>query len=156
MEKPEMNLQGQISAPDLDPERLGARFWYAQYLKQQEQIQQLEQQVKQLQETIHKLTHRDSRNSSQPPSQDGYKKAKPSQKSSQKRGPKYGHPGSTRNGFGWIDHQVELTMSRCSICGATLERDESGRIERSLVAELVNQPVEVTEYERALYYYSCR
>jgi transposase len=63
MEKPELSLQDQVSAPDFDPERLGARFWYEQYRQQQEQlrqqqerIEQLEQQVQQLQEALHKLS----------------------------------------------------------------------------------------------------
>jgi transposase len=151
MKKSEVNLSEHLKAPDFDPEQLGARFWYEQYLKQQVQIEQLEQQIKQLQETVHKLTHRDSSNSSQPPSQDGYKKAKPSQQQRKKRGPKYGHPGSSRNGFGWIDHSIELTLNECPKCGASLARDERESVERHQVAELVNKPVEVSEYSRGLY-----
>jgi transposase len=151
MEKPEMSLQDQINAPDFDPERLGARFWYEQYLQQQERIEQLEQQVQQLQEALHKITHRDSSNSSQPPSQDVYKKAKTEKPSSRKRGPKYGHPGSTRNGFGWIDQSLELTMNHCPVCGGALSPVAEGGVTRQQVAELVDKPVEVIEYQRSLY-----
>jgi transposase len=150
MEKPELPLQDQINAPDFDPERLGARFWYEQYLQQQERIEQLEQQVQQLQEALHKLTHQDSSNSSQPPSQDRYKKAKP-KPSSRKRGPKYGHPGSTRNGFGWIDQSIELTMNHCPACGNAVAPVTEGDVVRQQVAELARKPVEVVEYQRALY-----
>jgi hypothetical protein len=140
-----------IQTPNFDPEVLGARFWYEQYLKQRERIEQLEQQVFDLQESLRKLKQRSSENGSQPPSQDEYKKASREQGKGKKRGPKYGHPGTTRNGFERVDHCVELPVNECPVCGAEVERVESVPVARQQVAELAQQLVEVWEYERAWY-----
>jgi hypothetical protein len=152
MEKALLNLEERIGTPEFDPEPLGARFWYEQYLKQQERIEQLEQQVKELQEAIGKLKQRSSENSSQPPSQDGYKKSNRASGKGKKRGPKYGHPGTTRNDFAWVDHAVELPVSECPVCGAAVGRVESVAVARQQVAELAPHLVEVWEYERPWYH----
>jgi hypothetical protein len=34
METSDANLDAMMSAPDFDPDQLGARFWYEQYLRQ--------------------------------------------------------------------------------------------------------------------------
>lgn len=146
-----LKLEELINAPNFDPERLGGKFWYEQYLEQRERAQRLEQQVSQLQEAVNKLKQRSSENSSQPPSQDGYKKANRSKQKGKKRGPKYGHPGNTRNGFGWVDHAIKLTVSECPVCGSEVEQVVDGTVARQQVAELVSKPVEVWEYERPLY-----
>jgi uncharacterized protein YhaN len=158
MEENCQNLEEMLDAPDFDPERLGARFWFEQYSQQKEhnqqlkqQLEQLQQQVAQLQEALKQLKQRTSQNSSQPPSSDGYKKANRPKQGKRKRGPKYGHPGSTRNGFGWVDHHRELPLSECLECGAKVERVADAPVQRQQVAELVNQPVEVWEYERPWY-----
>ena len=107
MEESGQNLDEMINAPNFEPERLGAKYWFEQYSKQREQNQQLQQQFEQLQEQVarlqeelDKLKQRTSQNTSQPPSQDGYKKANIAKSGKRKRGPKYGHEGRTRNGFG--------------------------------------------------------
>ncbi len=58
-----------------------------------------------------KLKNRDSKNSSVPPSSDQLKKPsdKKKRKKGKKRGPKYNHPGKTRNGFGQPDKIVPNT-----------------------------------------------
>ena len=68
-----------------------------------------------------------------------------------KRGPKYGHPGTTRNGFETVDRHVSLTLEHCPVCGAPLEGVIDVPIKRHQIAELVPQLVEVSEYERPLY-----
>jgi len=52
MEESDQNLDEMIHAPDSEPERLGARFWFEQYSKQREQNQQLKQQFEQLQQQV--------------------------------------------------------------------------------------------------------
>ncbi len=81
METSDANLEAMMAAPNFDPEQLGARFWYEQYLRQRAettalrtQLTQLQAEVEQLKETLRKLSERDSGNSSQPPSSDGYKR----------------------------------------------------------------------------------
>lgn len=107
METSDANLETMMAAPNFDPEQLGARFWYEQYLRQRaenaelrSQLTHLQAEVEQLKETLRKLSERDSGNSSQPPSSDGYKrKSKAIVPRPRKQGPKHGHEGKTRNGF---------------------------------------------------------
>jgi transposase len=156
----EAELEALIADPNFDPETLGARFWYEQWLQQRRENQQLKQElaelkatVLQLQEALRKISERDSQNSSQPPSAQPYKK--PSKKLKQrtkKQGPKYDHPGKTRNGFESVDHQVALSVEQCPSCGHRVERVEEGRVKRHQVAELVAKPVEVWAYERPLHH----
>ena len=103
-----------LNQPEIDPEAQGARYWYERYCEQRAETERLKQRVKELEEQferlsekLRKLSERSSETSSQPPSADGPKKRnRDPQKPSRKRGPKYNHPGRTRNGFGWIDHRV--------------------------------------------------
>jgi Family of unknown function (DUF6444) len=76
MEQQQPTLEEIIASPDFSPEKLGARFWYEQYLNQREQYEKLAQKVLELDEELKKLKNRTSKNSSQPPSQDNYKKKK--------------------------------------------------------------------------------
>ncbi|MBF2073631.1 MAG: IS66 family transposase [Synechococcales cyanobacterium C42_A2020_086] len=159
METRDANLEAMMAAPDFNPEQLGTQFWYKQYLKQraenaelQSQFTQLQAEVEQLKETLRKLSNRDSGNSSQPPSSDRYKrKSKAFVPRQRKQGPKYGHEGKTRNGFESVEHHRELTLTHCPACGSALERDETARTKRQQIAELVERPVEVWEYERPAY-----
>jgi hypothetical protein len=145
-----------MAAPDFDPEQMGARFWYEQYLQQRTenaqlrmQLNQLQAEVEQLKETLRKISERDSGNSSQPPSSDGYKrKSKALLPRQRKQGPKYGHEGKTRHGFETVDHHQELSLAQCPVCGSDLEADETRPKKRQQIAELVERPVEVWEYER--------
>ena len=147
------------NAPGFDPEPMGAKFWYEQYRQQRAENQQLRQQVRQLEADVEelkaalrKLANRDSETSSQPASAEPYKKkSKAFQKRQQKQGPKYGHPGKTRNSFAEVDHKVELTLEQCPACGSGVERIEDAPCKRHQVAELVDKPVEVWEYQRPRY-----
>jgi hypothetical protein len=152
----------------------GAEFWYEAYQKQKQENTELEAKLSaaesklsaaesklsavetelaELKEKLNKLQGRSSENSSQPPSQDGYKKkskgfqAKPRKK----RGPKYGHEGTTRNGFAQIDNQIELNLEKCPKCSTPLEKVASEPVKRTQIAELVEKPVEVNEYQRPVY-----
>lgn len=159
METSESTIESIMAAPDFDPEQMGARFWYEQYLQQRAenaelrtQLNQLQAEVEQLKETLRKLSERDSGNSSQPPSSDGYKrKSKAFLPRQRKQGPKYGHEGKTRNGFESVDHHQELLLAQCPVCGSDLKADETRPKKRQQIAELVERPVEVWEYERPAY-----
>ena len=86
--------------------------------------------------------------SSQPPSSDGPKKPnRDQQKRQRKRSLKYNHPGTTRNGFGWINHTELWDVQSAPMCGGAVERQPQGS-QRQQVAELVLDLVEVWEYER--------
>jgi transposase len=149
--------------PEFAPEHQGAEFWYQAYRDQrqhleqtQQQLASLEQELVQLKETLRKLTNRSSENSSQPSSQDGPKqKSKPKNFTTpaqgKKRGPKYGHSGTTRNGFEQVDHVVELPVETCPECGAVPHRVLDVAPQHHQIAELVSKLVEVWDYQRSLY-----
>jgi len=149
-----------LEAADFDPEQMGARFWYEQYLKQRKENEQLRQQVSQLQaeveqlkEVLRKLTNRSSENSSQSPSSDGYKKkSKEIKQRTKKQGPKYGHQGTTRHEFAQVDHTIPLELEQCPNCGSEVEPLKEAAVKRHQVAELVEKPVEVREYQRRQYH----
>jgi transposase len=156
MEPSPLPVLPDITVHGFDPEQMGARFWYEQYLQQREENQRLSQQlsqlkaeVEQLKEALRKLSNRNSDNSSQPPSSDAYKKKskaiKPRQK---KQGPKYGHDGTTRNGFAYVNHTVELDLEHCPECGNEVTPIPDAPVRRQQIAELVDKPVEVWEYQR--------
>jgi DNA-binding protein H-NS len=121
--------------------------------ERQSQIEAQQQQIEELKDSLDKLKNRDSQNSSLPPSQDLLKKPsdKSKRKKNQKRGPKYNHPGKTRNGFGTPDLVVPLELENCPICETELEKVEQAPQKVQQVAEVVEQPVEIREYRRPLY-----
>ncbi len=121
--------------------------------EQQQQIEAQQKQIEQLKEELHKLKNRSSKNSSVPPSSDQLKKPSDKSKRSKgnKRGPKYDHPGKTRNGFGQPDQVEKLEMENCPVCGADVEPVEEAPEKVQQVAELVAQPGEIWEYRRPLY-----
>lgn len=145
------------SAPeDFDPSK-GARYWYDKYCEQQVEterlkgrVTQLEKELAEVKELLNKLTKRTSKTSSLPPSSDGYKKESGKGKR-KKRGPKYDHPGQTRNGFGFVDRTIKLEIESCPVCGGELRSVTSKAVKREQIAELVPKLVEVTEYERPFY-----
>lgn len=145
-----------VNFNEVAPEGKGAAYWYEEYQNQREengqlrtQIHQLTSEIEQLKETLKKLTSRDSQNSSQPPSAEAHKKPnKAIQRARKKKGPKYGHPGETRNGFERIEQRIELGLEVCPVCAKPLERVDDVPLRRNQIAELVNQPVEVREYVR--------
>ncbi|NCJ07081.1 hypothetical protein GS597_11290 [Synechococcales cyanobacterium C] len=153
MELNDAQLQTLIADPDFEPEQLGARFWFEAYVQQRQQLAQVQAELEALKEKLHKLTQRSSENSSQPPSQDAYKK--PSKgfaiKPKKKRSSKYDHRGTTCNGFEQVDIREVLPLENCPVCGSPVEAVVTAPVRRHQVAELVTQPVVVTEYERAQY-----
>ncbi len=132
-----------------------------QLLKQQQrlleeresQIEAQQKQIEELKDSLDKLKNRSSQNSSTPPSQDLLKKPsdKSKRKKDQKRGPKYNHPGKTRNGFGTPDLVVPLELENCPVCGTELEIVEGAPEKVQQVAEVIEQPVVIREYRRPLY-----
>jgi transposase len=165
MEISTVDIDRLISAPEFSPEQQGAEFWYQAYLEQrqhleqtQQQLASLEQELSEIKETVRKLSQRSSENSSQPSSQDGpKKKSKPKNfvnpPQGKKRGPKYGHPGSTRNGFDQVDHVdhiVELVVETCPACGAVPQCVADVAPQHHQIAELVPKLVEVWDYHRPL------
>lgn len=156
MEKNQPDIQSLLDAPDFDPDQMGAWFWYEQYLKQREENQQLRNQLSQLQgevdqlkEGLRKINNRNSDNSSKPPSADAHKKKnKDVKKRKKKQGPKYGHEGKTRNGFGQVDHTKLLELERCPQCGSAVTAVPDAPVRQDQIAELVEKPVEVWEYQR--------
>ena len=120
--------------------------------EKQQLIEEQQQEIEQLKEALSKLKNRSSSNSSIPPSADQIKKPsdKSKRKKGKKRGPKYDHPGKTRNGFGEPDRIIELQPDRCPVCQAGVKALAAGPTKVQQVAELVEQPVEIREYRRSL------
>ncbi len=91
--------------------------------EQQRQIEALQKENEQLKDSLQKLKNRSSENSSVTPCADLVKK--PSDKSKRtrgkKRGPRYDHPGKTRNGFGEPDRVEKLELNSCPVCGAEVD-----------------------------------
>lgn len=155
MGKDEPDIRSQIDAPA----QMGAQFWYEQYLQQREanrqlrvQLSQLQGEVDHLKEALRKLTHRNSENSSKPASADAHKrKNKDIKQRKKKQGPKYGHEGKTRNGFGCVDQTKELGLEQCPQCGNKLSTVADAPVRKNQIAELVKNPVEIWEYQRPQY-----
>ena len=118
--------------------------------EKQQLIEEQQQEIEQLKEALGKLKNRDSSNSSIPPSADQLKKPsnKSKPKKGKKRGPKYDHPGKTRNGFGEPDRLIELQALSCRVCQAAVKVSAAAPTKVQQVAELVEQPVEIREYRR--------
>ncbi|CAN1209080.1 hypothetical protein TUMEXPCC7403_02580 [Tumidithrix helvetica PCC 7403] len=148
-----------LDAPEFNPENQGAQLWYEQYLKQREenqslrqQLSQLQSEVEQLKEALRKLSSRNSDNSSQPPSVDGYKKkSKDIKQRKKKQGAKYGHEGRTRNGFASVDQTIALNLELCPECGNVVEQIVDTPVHRHQIAELVEKPMDIREYQRPKY-----
>lgn len=121
--------------------------------EKQRQISEQQKQIEELTDALDKLKNRSSQNSSVPPSADQLKKPsdKSKRKKGKKRGPKYDHPGKTRNGFGEPDEVEKLELENCPQCGADVEPVEGAPQKVQQVAELVEQPIEIREYHRPLY-----
>jgi transposase len=55
MEEHETDLPPDVDNPNVEPEALGARYWYEQYQKQRQESEQLRQQLSQLQSEVEQL-----------------------------------------------------------------------------------------------------
>ncbi len=120
-------------------------------LKQQELIELLQQRVERLEKQL-KL---DSQTSSKPPSTELLKKTEHAPKTNkegkakQRRpGGQPGHMGKTRKGFGRVERYEILRPQQCSRCGSVNLSAEPLRVDRQQVAQLVERPIEVVEYQR--------
>jgi len=126
-------------------------------VQQQKIISVLQQEIEQLK--IKLAT--DSQTSSKPPSSDLLKKPQQAEHNSdtieqeqpkRKPGGQPGHEGKTRKGFGRIDRCEVLRPEQCSYCGSSNLESQPVNINCQQVAQLVERPIEVVEYQR----HSCR
>ena len=97
----------------------------------------------------------DSSNSSKPPSGDILKKSEskkaPLEEANhpkRKAGGQPGHQGKTRKGFGRVDRYEILRPSDCIYCGQKAFAAVAVKVERHSVAQLVECPIEIVEYQR--------
>lgn len=131
-------------------------------IEQGSAIEQLKTRVIELENVIEKLKVSrdiDSTTSSQPPSGDILKKSEkkqeeqPEENQTPKRKPggQPGHPGKTRKGFDRVDRFEILRPQVCSCCGQRELFGEPIKIETQQVAQLVERPIEIVEYQR----YTC-
>ena len=120
-------------------------------LHQQTLIEQFKQEIEQF-----KAQERtDSQTSSKPPSTDLLKKSEKPKASTgmaesdkRKPGGQPGHPGKTRKGFGRVDQYELLRPDICPNCGSLEFSQQPVAIQVQQVAQLVERPIEVVEYQR--------
>lgn len=120
-------------------------------LEQGKSMAQLLEEV----ERLKRLLDKDSSDSSKPPSSDLIKRSeKPptpkgeAEEKKRKPGGQPGHKGKTRKGFGRVDRYEVVEACSCGVCGGE-EFEHSGRSTRSyVVAQLVERPVEIVEYQQ--------
>jgi transposase len=131
-------------------------------IEQAKAIEQLKCRVVELEQEIEKLKvsrDLDRKTSSKPPSGDILKKTenKPENQAFESETPKRkpggqpGHPGKTRKGFSRVDRVEILRPQECSYCGQREFGAKPIKIETQQVAQLVNKPIEIVEYQR----YTC-
>ncbi len=131
-------------------------------IEQRKVIRELQKTILELQQEIERLKvsrDLDSSNSSKPPSGDIHKKsenkkAPPQEESNhpkRKPGGQPGHTGKTRKGFGRVDRYEILRPTDCACCGQKAFAHTAVKIEKQSVAQLVERPIEIVEYQR----YTC-
>lgn len=122
-------------------------------------IEKLNSRILELEEKVEKLKvsrDLDSSTSSKPPSGDILKKTenkqqdKPEESEAPKRKPggQPGHQGKTRSGFGRVDRYEILRPEDCVYCGQKAFAIVAVKIEKQSVAQLVEHPIEIVEYQR--------
>jgi transposase len=132
-------------------------------IEQSKVISELQKIIVELQQEIERLKvsrDLDSSNSSKPPSGDILKKSEnkkspPQEESNQPRkkpGGQPGHQGKTRKGFGRIDRYEILRPTDCVYCGQKAFAPLAVKVEKHAVAQLVERPIEIVEYQR----HTCR
>ncbi|MEX6779355.1 IS66 family transposase [Limnospira fusiformis] len=131
-------------------ERLPKAVLVEQVWQQQQAIANLVQEV----ERLKGLLHKDSQTSSKPPSTDLIKrseKVKPPKESNstgRKPGGQPGHIGKTRKGFGRIDRYELCEPLFCPVCGGNHFHSSQLSTRNYVVAQLVERPVEIVEYQQ--------
>ncbi|AFY48013.1 Transposase IS66 family [Nostoc sp. PCC 7524] len=128
-------------------------------IEQSKVIRELQKIILELKQEIERLKvsrDLDSSNSSKPPSQDIHKKsenkkAPPQDQSNEpkkKPGGQAGHQGKTRKGFGRVDRSEILRPTDCVCCGHKAFAPFALKVEKHVVAQLVERPIEIVEYQR--------
>lgn len=128
-------------------------------IEQSKVIRELQKIILELQQEIERLKvsrDLDSSNSSKPPSGDILKKSENKKVSLQeesnqlkkKPGGQPGHQGKTRKGFGRVDRYEILRLSDCICCGHKAFAPLAVKVEKQAVAQLVERPIEIVEYQR--------
>lgn len=128
-------------------------------VQQQQVIEQQQQAIEQLTQEVNRLKGRlglDSQTSSKPPSTDLLKKAEKAKEQpltsdeapKRKPGGHPGHPGRTRKGFGRVDRYEILRPEVCLRCGSLEFTEQPVTVQVQQVAQLVERPIEVVEYQR--------
>lgn len=128
-------------------------------IEQSKVIRELQKIIYELQQEIERLKvsrDLDSSNSSKPPSGDILKKSENKKVSleeepnhpKRKPGGQPGHQGKTRKGFGRIDRCEILRPTDCACCGQKAFAHKAVKIEKQSVAQLVERPIEIVEYQR--------
>jgi transposase len=140
--------------PALDSlKQLAVEQLVALIVQQQRVIALLQQEIERLKVSA----ALDSQTSSKPPSSDLLKKptkAKPEKEASKEQKPKRkpggqpGHEGKTRKGFNRIDRYQVLRPDKCCHCGSSDFESEPINVWLQQVAQLVDHPIEVVEYQR--------
>lgn len=131
-------------------------------IEQSKVIRELQKIILELQQEVERLKvsrDLDSKTSSKPPSGDIHKKSEnkqvPPQEESnhprKKPGGQPGHQGKTRKGFGRVDRYEILRPTDCVCCGHKAFASVAVKVEKHSVAQLVECPIEVVEYQR----YTC-
>ncbi|MHC5772121.1 MAG: IS66 family transposase [Nostoc sp.] len=128
-------------------------------IEQSKVIRELQKIIVELQQEIERLKvsrDLDSTNSSKPPSGDILKKSETkksplpeeSNQPKKKPGGQPGHQGQTRKGFGRVDRYEILRPTDCLCCGHKAFAPVAVKVEKHTVAQLVERPIEVVEYQR--------
>lgn len=129
---------------------------------QQKMIEQLAEEIEWLKQRVNS----DSQSSSKPPSSDLHKRSeKPrgecdtdgtsSENTKRKAGGQPGHAGKTRKGFGRVDRFEVLRPVCCPGCGGSNFAAGPLRVRHQSVAQLVERPIEVVEYQQHSYTCVC-
>lgn len=149
-------------SPKIDPQTL-KQFATEQLLEmirsQSNTIEQLTAKIAELEQEIKKLKvsrDLDSTTSSKPPSTEILKKSEQKQEDERedskapkrKPGGQPGHEGKTRKGFGRVDRSEMLRPKVCKCCGQQEFDPSPIKIETQQVAQLVERPIEIVEYQR--------
>ncbi|MEH2293335.1 IS66 family transposase [Nostoc sp.] len=128
-------------------------------IEQNKVIRELQKIILELQQEVERLKvsrDLDSKTSSKPPSGDILKKSEikliPSQEESnhprKKPGGQAGHQGKTRKGFGRVDRYEILRPTDCVCCGNKTFASVAVKVDKHSVAQLVECPIEIVEYQR--------
>lgn len=131
-------------------------------IEQNKTLCELQKIIVELQQEVERLKvsrDLDSKTSSKPPSGDILKKSEnkkaptegESDQPKKKPGGQPGHQGKTRKGFGRIDHYEILCLTDCVYGGQKAFVNAAVKVEKHTVAQLVERPIEVVEYQR----YTC-